>query len=63
MNPAKLQDELNSILQFNPDFAEAVSLSMTARPEQCDEFTSLSVTHLHNDLCNTLMVLDCAISH
>lgn len=25
MSPAKLQDELNNILKFNPDFAEAVS--------------------------------------
>lgn len=24
MSPAKLQDELNNILKFNPDFAEAV---------------------------------------
>ncbi|KAL0185735.1 hypothetical protein M9458_017405, partial [Cirrhinus mrigala] len=27
MSPAKLQDELNNILKFNPDFAEAHYLS------------------------------------
>lgn len=67
MSPAKLQDELNNILKFNPDFAEAVSWNPSFQ-ETDDEslFTvtePLSVSPQHYlSYLNSMRVQDIFIS-